>query len=88
MSRVAMLIGWLKPFGSSIANGAFGRFAVIASVTAGVMPVAVRPPQTFGSVASVEPSRSFCTEFAAVAFCRPFAPGKLPYRLSKLRFSA
>ena len=78
----------IEAFGSSMPNGLFGRCPVWASVTGGVMPLPVSPPQTGGNSLSREPSRSNCRELAGVTFCKPLAPGNEPYRLSKLRFSA
>ena len=41
-------------------NGAFGRFALCACVTTGVIPAAVTPPHVCGSTGSRQPSRSRC----------------------------
>ena len=48
----------LKPLRASIANGRLGRCSVCASVTGGVTPMMVRPPQTGGNSFNTEPSRS------------------------------
>ena len=66
------------PSAASIANGAFGSRTVCVSVTAGVTPRAVSPPQIGGSTASGVPSRSRCRVSAAVKPWRPSAPGKAP----------
>ena len=41
-----------------------------------------------GSSGSGVPSWSTCVAYSGVAFAMPLAPGKRPYRWSKLRFSA
>ena len=42
----------------SMENGALGKPALCASVTTGLTPAAVTPPQVRGSVASTDPLRS------------------------------
>src|ERR1019366_10651724 len=56
---------------------------------------AVTPPQVCGNVGNMEPSRSRCGRYvgsgypsASTTSERPCAPGKLPNKLSKARFSA